>query len=338
MQVKPSEPMRTIIPEKVPENSRLMDITGRLQTVKWRPEPESNRRARICSPLRNHSAIGPRVDLESGALPQIDARRNHPRAGAQKPFADSGKTTREADDATRVLRWQYSCAIGGLMTQPDQSLSASAAMRRSMVESQLRTNDVNDPDVLRALLAVPREDFVPEARRAAAYTDRPVSLGGGRALNPPLATARLLSAADIQRGERVLLIGAATGYAAALLAQLGADVTALESDAGLLTAARQALAGVNSVTFVEGPLGAGHAVSAPYDLIFIDGAIEQMPTALTDQLRVDGRAVLALVDRGVTRLARGVRSAGGFGLLDLVDTEAVILPGFARPKTFAFSS
>ncbi|MET0364420.1 MAG: protein-L-isoaspartate O-methyltransferase, partial [Sphingobium sp.] len=91
--------------------------------------------------------------------------------------------------------------------------------RRAMVESQLRTNDVNDVTVIRAILTVPREEFVPEERRAAAYIDRAVSLGNGRALNPPLATARLLTEAGVEAGQSVLLVGAATGYAAALLAE-----------------------------------------------------------------------------------------------------------------------
>ncbi len=222
------------------------------------------------------------------------------------------------------------------MMPTDDSTQRFAAMRRAMVESQLRTNDVNDPDVLAALLAVPRERFVPDNRQAAAYIDRPVPLGGGRALNPPLATARLLAEAQPAHGEAVLLIGSATGYAAALLVALGARVTAVEEDAGLLAQARDALAGTQGVTLVDGPLHAGHAPGGPYDLLFIDGAIEQWPEVLTDQLKVGGRAVTARIDRGVCRLASGVRTAGGFGLRDLVDCEAVMLPGFARPKTFAF--
>lgn len=210
------------------------------------------------------------------------------------------------------------------------------SMRRAMVESQLRTNDVNDVAVIRAILSVPREDYVPAERRAAAYIDRAVPLGNGRALNPPLATARLLTEADVQADQTVLLVGAATGYAAALLALLGAKVTALESDAALVAEARARLAGMESVTVVEGALEAGVATGAPYDLLFIDGAVEAVPESLISQIKVGGRAVFARADQGVTRLCAGVRSAGGFGATVLVDAEAALLPGFAAPKSFRF--
>ncbi len=215
------------------------------------------------------------------------------------------------------------------------------AMRRAMVESQLRTNDVNDPTLLDVILAVPREAFLPEARRASAYIDRAVPLGHGRALNPPLATARLLIEAAIQPGDHVLLVGAASGYAAALLARLGCAVVALEEDADLVALARTALADYAGISIQTGPLAGGHAKGAPYDVIVVDGAIEAMPDALVAQLKVGGRAVFASVDgagagRGVTRLSVGARSAGGFGARAFADSEAVALPGFAVPKGFTF--
>lgn len=210
------------------------------------------------------------------------------------------------------------------------------SMRRAMVESQLRTNDVNDTAVIRAILSVPREAFVPAERRDAAYIDRAVPLTAGRALNPPLATARLLTRAEVAPGESVLLIGAATGYAAALLAELGARVTLVESDAGLVAAARDALAGRAGIEIVEGPMEAGAPAGAPYDVLFIDGAVEVLPDALSGQLRIGGRAVFARLDAGVTRLCAGVRSAGGFGATAFADVEAVALPGFAAPRGFRF--
>ncbi|MBU0557313.1 MAG: protein-L-isoaspartate O-methyltransferase [Alphaproteobacteria bacterium] len=210
------------------------------------------------------------------------------------------------------------------------------AMRRAMVESQLRTSDVNDPVILEALLAEPRELYVPQERVSAAYIDRAVPLGNGRALNPPLATARLLVEAAPRAGEKVLLIGAATGYAAALLARLGCDVVAVEEDEALLAHAKAALKGNKNVRLEKGPLSAGWKKGAPYDLLFIDGAVEELSEALIAQLRVDGRAVFARLERGVTRLCVGTRTAGGFGARAFVDWEAVPLPGFARPKTFTF--
>ncbi len=210
------------------------------------------------------------------------------------------------------------------------------AMRRAMVESQLRTNDVNDPVLLEAILSVPREAFLPEARRASAYIDRSVPLGNGRAINPPLATARLLVAAELKAGDHVLLVGAASGYTAALLARLGCTVIALEDDTGLAAQAATNLSGQAGIDIVAGPLAKGHAKGAPYDVVFVDGAIEAIPDALVDQLKVGGRAVFASIDRGVTRLCAGVRSAGGFGARAFADSEAAPLPGFALPKGFTF--
>jgi protein-L-isoaspartate(D-aspartate) O-methyltransferase len=215
----------------------------------------------------------------------------------------------------------------------DQSFTS---MRRAMVESQLRTNDVNDPAVIRAMLSVHRENFVPAQRRDMAYIDRPIPLENGRAINPPVATARLLVSANIIPGQSVLLIGTALGYCATLLATLSARVTAVESDPALAAHARELLAGTKGVTIVEGPLEAGHAEGAPYDCLFIDGAVEAVPESLSGQLKVGGRAVFARVDNGVTRLCVGVRSTGGFGAGAFADSEAVVLPGFAKPAAFSF--
>lgn len=210
------------------------------------------------------------------------------------------------------------------------------AMRRAMVESQLRTNDVNDPEILEAILAEPREAYLPEARRSAAYIDRAVPLSNGRALNPPLATARLLTEAAPQPGEHVLLIGAATGYAAALLARLGCVVVAVEEEADLVALAKAQLSDWAGISFETGALAKGAKKSGPYDILFIDGAVEEIGDALIEQLKVGGRAVFARADPGVTRLCIGTRTAGGFGARAFVDSEAALLPGFAKPKSFTF--
>jgi len=204
-----------------------------------------------------------------------------------------------------------------------------SSMRAAMVESQLRTSDVSDQRVIAAMAKVPREDFVPADRRAMAYIDRPIPLVGGRSLNPPLVTGRLLTEAQVAPGDKVLLIGAATGYAAALLSELGAQVTAVEEEGG----AEIALPGV---TVARGALNAGAADDAPYDLLFIDGAVEEVPAALVQQLGEDARVVTGIVDRGVTRLCVGRVVAGVLGLSSLADIEMVVLPGFGAPKGFVF--
>ncbi|MBK9999572.1 MAG: protein-L-isoaspartate O-methyltransferase [Sphingomonadales bacterium] len=206
-----------------------------------------------------------------------------------------------------------------------------SAMRAAMVSNQLRTNKVSDPRIVAAMKAVARERFVPAERAALAYIDVPIPLANGRALNSPLVTARLIAEAGIEPGEKVLLIGAATGYAAALLAELGAKVTALEVDVSLTAIGKSA--GISSVT---GPLEAGWRKNAPYDVILIDGAVEGIPTAIAAQLADGGRLLTGLVDKGVTRLALGRKSGTGVGLVSFADLEAVRLPGFAPPASFSF--
>ena len=129
---------------------------------------------------------------------------------------------------------------------------------------------------------------------------------------------------------------AAGGYTAAVLAGIVASVTALESDGALAALARTALADTANVELVEGPLQAGHAAGAPYDLLFIDGAVEHLPDALIAQVATGGRIVGGMADRGVTRLASGRKTAGGFALLPFADIDCVPLPGFALAKSFTF--
>lgn len=210
------------------------------------------------------------------------------------------------------------------------------AMRHAMVASQLRTSAVNDPRVVEAMAKVPREAFLPPEHRAIAYRDTLLPLVGGRQHNSPLATGRLITEAQLRADDRVLLVGAAGGYAAAVLALLVKSVVALEEEDSLIAIARGALAGEARVELVQGPLSAGWAQGGPYDLIVVDGAAEELPAALIDQLRPDGRIVSGVLDRGVTRLASGRRTQGGFGLIDFADIECAELPGFRRLRTFTF--
>mgnify|MGYP000084735658 CR=1 FL=1 len=184
-----------------------------------------------------------------------------------------------------------------------------AIARRAMIDSQLRTSGVNTPRVLAAFSAVAREDFVPADRRDVAYTDRPVPLGDGRALNPPATTAALFDAAAILPGDRVLVIGSA--YAAAIAAQLTDAVVSEDA-------------------------GKDDTVQPAFDVILIDGAVEALPASLVDRLAPGGRVATGRLDRGVTRLALGRRGGHGFALVDFADAEAVALPGFAKPKSFVF--
>ncbi len=210
------------------------------------------------------------------------------------------------------------------------------AMRQAMVASQLRTTAVSDERVVAAMQTVPRELFVPQDRRSLAYIDVPIPVGPGRSLNAPMATGRLLTEANIAPTDKVLLIGAATGYAAALLARLAGTVLALEEDQDLVRVGAPILSSLPNISLVSGPLSAGWAEGAPYDLIVIDGAVECVPGGIADQIKMGGRLVGALDENGVTRLAKGVRVSGGFGMVAFADVEVPVLPGFARAKAFRF--
>jgi protein-L-isoaspartate(D-aspartate) O-methyltransferase len=222
------------------------------------------------------------------------------------------------------------------MTQATIDTADFTRMREAMVASQLRTNAVSDPRVVAAMARVPREEFLPEAQRRLAYRDTAVPVAHGRAANVPIATGKLVTRAEVRSTDRVLLIGAAGGYTAAVLAELAGGVVAVESDPALIAIARPALAAYANVELVEGDLAAGWSGQAPYDLLVVDGAVEHLPQALIDQVAVGGRVVAGIADRGVTRLASGVRTAGGFGLTTFADIDCVALPGFARPKAFTF--
>ncbi|MCH4151387.1 MAG: protein-L-isoaspartate O-methyltransferase [Sphingobium sp.] len=184
-----------------------------------------------------------------------------------------------------------------------------AAMRAAMVASQLRTSDVNDPAIIAAMASVPREDFVPAERQDTCYIDRPIPLGGGVMMNPPLATGRLLLAAQVKAGDKVLLLGDSTGYTAALLKAVGAEVTSVQANPAR-----------------------GNAKNAPYDAIVIDGAVDVFPPALTGQLADDGRIATGLVERGVVRLASGRKAAGVVGFVMLADIEMARASGFEPEK------
>ena len=206
-----------------------------------------------------------------------------------------------------------------------------AAARQAMVDSQLRPQGVNDPAVIAAMSAVPRERFVPEGQRPLAYVDRALPLGPGRAMPAPSVTGLLITALATLRGESALVVGAGSGYSSAILAEMGLNVTALEAEPALVAAGRK-----NGVEMVEGPLDQGHAKGAPYDLILIDGAVEYIPDALVEQLREGGRIGGALIDHGITRLFIGRRAGGGFGFHSIADSATPALPGFERPREFTF--
>lgn len=197
--------------------------------------------------------------------------------------------------------------------KPDMTSADFEAARAAMVASQLRTNAVTDLRVLDAMGTVPREEYVPDAFRAAAYADVTIPMGDGRAINPPMTTGRLLNEARINPGDSVLIVGSASGYVTTVVASMGAEVSSASAEVA-----------------VKGDVG------GPYDVIIIDGAVEKVPGALVAALKTSGRLATGLAENGVTRLAIGRKGGSGFGLVAFADADISTLPAFARPRVFAF--
>jgi protein-L-isoaspartate(D-aspartate) O-methyltransferase len=214
--------------------------------------------------------------------------------------------------------------------------------RRHMVDGQVRTNDVTDHRIIEAMIAVPREAFVPEALRGIAYLDRDLDVGGNsegrRYLLAPRITGKLLQAAEIVASDNVLIVGCATGYLAALAAPLGARVTATESDAALASRAREILAelGLANVTVKAAGPAEGDPAGAPFDVIILNGATEIAPESLFGQLGEGGRLVGVFAKSHPARAMIVTRSHGELGNRVLFDAAAPVLPGLNRVPEFVF--
>lgn len=213
-------------------------------------------------------------------------------------------------------------------------------MRRlNMIESQLRTNKVTDPRLLKAMAEVSREAFLPERLRGIAYVDEDIPLGDGRFLMEPMVFARLVQAAGILPSDVVLELGAGCGYATAVLARLASTVVALESNAGMAAAASRTLhaQGVDNAIVVEGDLLSGHPAQAPYDAIVFSGAIGEAPAAILPQVAEGGRMVAVVRgDSGQGKAMLWTRRAGVVGARELFDANTPLLPEFAPVRGFAF--
>ena len=218
-----------------------------------------------------------------------------------------------------------------------------AAARLNMVESQLRTNKVTDPAVIDAFLAVPRELFVPSALRGIAYVDEDIPLGEGRALMEPMVLGRLLQLASIRPGDKLLAVGCATGYAAALLARLSNSVVALECDKRLAAIARDLLTKLGAAAqVVEGELAQGWPAGAPFDVILLDGAVAEVPHRLGEQLAEGGRLVgvrapqAGPVSHGMGEAVLMTRLEGVLSSRPVFDAAVQMLPGCGRAPSFVF--
>ncbi len=216
--------------------------------------------------------------------------------------------------------------------------------RARMVDSQLRTTDVTSHSLLSAFLTVPREAFVPEKLAVLAYIDGDLEIAPAadgqlpRYLMEPSPLAKLLQAAEIGAGDSVLDVGAGTGYASAIISRIAKSVVALESDENLVSRATVVLAeqGFDNVSVVKGSLEKGYASEAPFDVIFLNGAVEVIPDALFDQLR-DGGRLIAVVGYGNASAAQVyVREGASVSKRFVFNTSVKPLPGFRKIVEFVF--
>ncbi|HEX4862287.1 MAG TPA: protein-L-isoaspartate O-methyltransferase [Rhizomicrobium sp.] len=217
-------------------------------------------------------------------------------------------------------------------------MSPFAARRFNMIEAQLRTNDVSDPRICAAMGDIPRERFVPAAKQALAYADVPVEVSPSRFLLDPRTFAKLLMLADVKAGETVLDVGSATGYSAAVLARLARSVIALEQDAELVRAAYELLPslGAANVIVTQGPLNQGLKAKAPYDVIFVNGSLGEVPEMLLGQLAEGGRLVAVLSDGATGKAQVFLREKGRIGSRPGFDAVVPPLVGFAKTVGFVF--
>jgi len=214
----------------------------------------------------------------------------------------------------------------------------AARARRLMVDGQIRTADVTDAALLEAMLTVPREKFLPPSLAQFAYLDGDVPIGKGRFLLKPMVLAKLIQAAHVRSADCVLDVGCGTGYSTAVLARLAGSVIALEEDAELARQAKDTLAAVGAARaqIAVGPLAAGWAAGAPYDVILLNGGFEVVPEALGGQLKPDGRLVGVCGRSPATKAMIFHRIEGRLVGRPIFDAAAPLLPGFAAPPTFVF--
>lgn len=229
---------------------------------------------------------------------------------------------------------------GGLAGAPTGDF---ARARENMIVGQLTPARLRDARIIDAMRHLPRERFVPPAQSAIAYADRDIPLGGGRVLMEPRIIARLLQILMARRGERALVVGAGSGYGAAVLATLGLEVTALEEDASLLDLARAATADVPTpITFRHAPLAAGLADAAPFPVVLVEGAVELIPPAIAALVAAGGgRLATVLQPPGPAGRAAGrgvLAEHAGAALRSWphFDAATAVLPGFTIPPAFRF--
>lgn len=217
------------------------------------------------------------------------------------------------------------------------AMSDFSTRRVMMVDTQVRPSDVTKFPIIEAMLAVPREVYVPAAKREAAYMGENLDLAPGRVMLEARSLAKMLDALDIQPSETVLDLGCGYGYSAAVIARLAHAVVAVEEDAALAAEAQRRLAaeGVDTAAVAVGPLAAGHAKTAPFDVITLQGGVEVVPEALLAQLKEGGRIGAIFMDGALGTAMVGYKIDGKMTWRFAFNATAPVLPGFAKQRAFA---
>lgn len=213
-----------------------------------------------------------------------------------------------------------------------------AAARRAMVDNQVRPADVTSYSVVDAMLWAPRERFVPRSKRDIAYAEIDIELAPGRVMFLPRTIAKMLEAAAIFPDDLVLDLAPGTGYSTALIAQLAEAVVAVEPNEDLVKQAQALLVEleVDNAVVTQGEPAEGDPDHGPYDVIFVNGAVEQLPDALIRQLKQGGRLVAIFKEGRIGKVRVLTRAGQGVSRRFVFDAEAPVLPGFEKPKEFAF--
>ena len=213
-----------------------------------------------------------------------------------------------------------------------------SSARDHMIESQIRTSDVTDLNVLRAFRSVKREDFVPKAQRALSYGDAHIQLNDGRVMMRPRDFAKMVQAADIAPTDVVLDIACGRGYSSAVLAQLGETVVGLEATDEAVTKATEQLvdADISNAAVVKGDLKSGASEHGPFNVIFVNGAVSEVPKTWLNQLANQGRLVCLVQNGPMGRVCVYTKTGDTIGERVVFDASAPTLPGFAAAPSFVF--
>lgn len=211
------------------------------------------------------------------------------------------------------------------------------ALRTMMVDTQVRPSDVTKYPVIEAMLSIPREVFVPEALRSAAYAETAIALGAGRTMLEPRTLAKMLDGVAVEGDELVLDVGCGLGYSAAVIARMADFVVALEQDEALAAEAEARLnaAGVDNVAVIAGDLASGDARHGPYDVIVLEGGVEEVPQALVAQLKDGGRMAAIFIEGRAGAVRIGHKRDGHMDWRFAFNAAAPVLPGFSRASEFA---